>query len=115
MANNRKDTALRSVLNTAFDVTYMALLEADQISLDDELQCRLRETIVSEVYGVLWAECERMTLSGEEIRQYFCAQGHREVSRRLKQELQQEEIMGALSPEVAARLVLLPAFEVIEG
>jgi hypothetical protein len=115
MVNTRKDTTHDTVLNTAFDVSYMALLETDQVSLDDELQSRLRVMIVDEVRGVLLKECERMGKTGADAEQYVCTQAYREVSRRLRQELQQEEMAGSLPSPLAARMVLLPAFETVEG
>jgi hypothetical protein len=107
--------ALQNTLHTAFDVAYMAVLEEDKVSLDTDIQQHFRELIVNEVYAVLWDECQRMSKSAAETEQHFCAHGFREVSRRLRQELQEEDKAGNLPPEISARMVLLPAFETLES
>jgi hypothetical protein len=115
MKTPARKNALRTVLDTAFDVAYMSLLETDQVSLDTDIQTHLREVVVNEVYGVLREECARMGKKGAEQESYFCSHAFREVSRRLTQELLQEDATGSLPPQIAVRMEFLPAFETVDG
>ena len=110
-----REFSLENFLNKAFDVAYLSLLEADKISLDDDLQKRLRVILVTEVYGILEEECTRMGKTISEKENYFCSHGFREISRRLKQELQEEEAAGTLPAPLMAKMMFLPAFENAEG
>lgn len=107
--------ALTNVLQTAFDESYLAQLETGSVSLDDELQHRLRVMIVTEVYGVLKGECERMGKADVGMHDYFVEQGPKEVDRRLKQELQGDQPIQTSGEGGHPHLVLLPSFEGAEG
>lgn len=115
MHTSVRKNALRTVLDTAFDVAYLSLLETDQVSLDTDIQDRLRALIVGEVDGVLAEECARMGKSEADTERHYCSHAFKEVSRRLKQELLQEEAAGSLPAKIASRMLLLPAFERAEG
>lgn len=113
---NTSSVTTTAILHDAFDQAYLALLEEGSVSLDDEMQQRVRDVVIPEVEGVLRAECERMGLADEDRAAHVRAHALDEVSRRVSQELQEDET----APEgdsVASRsgLVLLPALEPAKG
>ncbi len=93
MKRSEQSDLLAQTVNVVFGEAYLALLEADKVSLSDELQQELREKVVPEVWALLRAEQEGgdQGSSGGSVTKGMRKKAEMEVNKRLNELLQDQE------------------------